>query len=125
VSGGVSPLCVAAQNGRLESVKALLALGADPNHDSPSPLHYAARQGDVKVLDALLSCLADRNAVDPKDKETPLQWAVENQRVEAVRMLVAKGSDLAHKNRFGLTAMDLAKQIGNAKIISILKGGLG
>jgi ankyrin repeat protein len=62
--GGMTPLLLAARDGSIESVKALLAAGADINHvaaDKSSPLLVAVINGQYDVAKYLLDHGADPN----------------------------------------------------------------
>ncbi|KXZ44156.1 hypothetical protein GPECTOR_72g603 [Gonium pectorale] len=59
------PLYVAAQNGHLEAIVALLQAGANKDaarEDGWTPLHIAAQNGHVAVLAALLQAGANKDA---------------------------------------------------------------
>ncbi len=62
---------------RMEDVKLLLGLGANPNFKSRqtavTPLHWAARSGNVEIVDALLGAGSDPWAVTT-DNATPKDW---------------------------------------------------
>ncbi|CAM9740996.1 unnamed protein product, partial [Hapterophycus canaliculatus] len=63
----MSPLHVAAFNGRAEIVGILLEGGADPNsvdEDKDTPLHYACSSGNVDIITMLLAKGADPTAAD-------------------------------------------------------------
>ncbi|MGH9863269.1 MAG: ankyrin repeat domain-containing protein [Candidatus Acidiferrales bacterium] len=84
-------LCHAAENGHLEVVKILLQKGADPNGGEEG-----VRWG-----------------------QQPLVAAVENGHIEVVRALLEGGADV-NARKWGDTALQIARQKGNAEIISLL-----
>ena len=57
MNSGATPLYVAAQNGHLDIVKALLEAGADRNqamNSGATPLFIAAEKGHLDVVEMLL-----------------------------------------------------------------------
>ena len=64
------------------------------------------------------NALAD-TAAHPDDS-TPLQWAVYRDNAAEVQKLLAAGADVRAPNDYGVTAMQLAGQIGDAAIIRML-----
>jgi hypothetical protein len=76
-------LTAAAFTGRAEEVRALLALGADPNgypvspqfHRHATALHQAISAASLDAVEALLAAGADRDALDKGFQGTPLDWA--------------------------------------------------
>ena len=79
VKGGFTPLMFAAQAGALDSVRVLLAAGADVNEGTPddgSPLVLASFNGHEKVALFLLEKGADPNATDGYGL-TPLHWVLQ------------------------------------------------
>jgi ankyrin repeat protein len=86
---GDSLLMLAAYHGHADTVRALLAAGADPgrrNARGLSPLDGAAFKGDLAVMQLLLQAGADPSSEGP-DGKTPLVWARAFGRLEAVRVL--------------------------------------
>jgi ankyrin repeat protein len=89
-SDGATPLCLAAERGRLDLVRLLLARGANPNgrieenqYSSGLPLEVALRQGHIDIAEVLLSAGADASARG-SGEGTPLHAAVTSQCVQAV-----------------------------------------
>jgi ankyrin repeat protein len=54
------------------------------------------------------------------DGSTPLQWAVFRADVAEVRRLLKAGANVSLASNYGVTAMGLAAEIGNAEIIKLL-----
>jgi ankyrin repeat protein len=67
-SDGATPLLMAAEDGFVPMVTALLARGASPNvkttHDQMTPLLFAARDGNAEMAKLQIDAKADVNAKD-------------------------------------------------------------
>jgi hypothetical protein len=123
IYAGDTILHLAAAGHRVELVRLLLAVGADPNaganHRGSSPLHYAADgcincsvwdpKKQVRTVRCLLRAGANVNAQD-KNGATPLHRAVRTRCAAVVRCLLNAGSDPFLKNKPGSTPFHLAVQ---------------
>ena len=92
--GGSSPLLFAARSGSVESVKLLLAAGADVHDalpDGTSALIVAAHSGHGKVASLLLDQGADPNNTD--NGYAALHAAVLRSDVDLVKTLLARGAN--------------------------------
>lgn len=115
-----TPLHHAAANNDAESVKQLIAQGADVNaqdREGFSPLHYAAQEYAVDAAKALLDARAE---VDTTNKygNTPLWTATFNSRGrgDMIKLLRESGSDPWHKNHHGQSPVGLARLIANYNV---------
>lgn len=120
---GDTALHLAAAGYRVEIVRRLLAVGADPNaagnHRRSGPLHYAAdgyingpawdAKRQVKTIGVLLDAGAGINAQD-KNGAAPLHRAVRTRCAAAVECLLKAGGDPTLKNKPGSTPFHLAVQ---------------
>ncbi len=61
----------------------------------------------------------DINTIEPDDK-TNLMYLVEKELIFPIEIMLSKGIDKTIKNSSGKTALDIAKEIGNIEIISLL-----
>ena len=109
---GFTALHLAAYFGGAETVRALLAAGADPDADVANPfgvrpLHSAASVGDHESVRALLEAGADPD-VRQQGGYTPLHSAAHNDDAELVRLLLDHGADPALRTDDGQTAADMA-----------------
>jgi uncharacterized protein len=95
--GRYTPLHLASSRGHAASVRRLLDAGARVDRLTESgvqPLHLAAQAGHPGAVEALLARGADVNARDGTHGRTPLIFATAHNRVEALKMLIAKGADV-------------------------------
>jgi ankyrin repeat protein len=83
------------------------------------PLIEAARYQDAAMLQALL-----RDGVDPDSRQadgaTAIHWAVYNEDVDALALLIVADADVNAVNRLGASPLYLAAKSGNAKLIEQL-----
>jgi hypothetical protein len=120
---GDTALHLAAAGYRVEIVRLLLAVGADPNAAQngrrSSPLHYAADgfiigpAWDPARQVATIRRLLDNGAnihLQDKNGATPLHRAVRTRCAGAVRCLLQAGSDPKMPNKSGSTPFHLAVQ---------------
>ena len=83
----------------------------------------AAKSDNKALLRSLISQKADLNAA-PADGDTPLHWAVENDDLEAVDLLLKGGAHVDAADRDGMTPLFYAVTNGNASITErLLTGG--
>jgi uncharacterized protein len=122
---GRTELMKAAFGGRVDRVVALIARGADPNaadHNGWTSLHMAAERHQVEVAELLLKAGA---AIDTEDKHgnTPLARAVfvSRGRGEMIRLLLAKGADKSHANRYGISPLSLAQDSATPGLEALLQ----
>ena len=120
---GRTPLHSAAANGKLETVKALIELGADKNVkniEDQTPLHLAAANGHTEVAVALFKAGADIGAIEREHGQTPLHLAAANGHTETVKALIDAGVDKNAKNSYGSTLLHFAASRGHMSTVSAL-----
>jgi ankyrin repeat protein len=125
---GRTPLmhAVLAEDADAHVVRTLLERGADVSAAEPgqqwTALHFAARD----QLEAIVQLLVDAGAaVDAVDVfgNTPLWRSVTSSaKAEVARRLVAHGADPRRKNRYGVSPLDKAREIGRADLVALFGG---
>jgi ankyrin repeat protein len=83
-------------------------------------LWIAAKSGDVSGLQAAFASNVDVNAPD-ENGETALILAIQNNRVEAVRALLAHGANPNTADARGRTPLRAARVRGNLAILMALE----
>ncbi|GFW44593.1 ankyrin-3 [Trichonephila clavipes] len=119
---GVTPLHVAADNGHLEVVKALIRSGADVNARTVSdstPLHSAIQSGDEEIVECLLRHGAEVNA-SMLNLSLPLSHAAEEGRVTIAKLLLRYGAVVDLNTDLGQTPLQFAAQNGHFDFVNLL-----
>jgi uncharacterized protein len=101
-------MMLAALNGDVALVKALIAKDAEVNKKGWAPLHYAAANGHDDVVALLLDHSAYVDAASPNGT-TPLMMAARGNHLTTMKILLDGGADPRLKNQIGMTALDFAK----------------
>ncbi|PKS04904.1 hypothetical protein jhhlp_008269 [Lomentospora prolificans] len=130
-ANGRTPIWWAASGGHSETIRVLVAAGANPDHDDNyngrKPLHEAADKNHYKAIKALLDAGVD--PLTPKTKENPgrrcgnaprsvghtaLMYACNNGHVESVDVFLSfiKDIDVVHG------ALAWAAMEGNSKVVA-------
>lgn len=127
VSAPVAWAVMEEHSGTLESIKALLARGA--NVDTPCvgvpALHTTALYGKLAFVKVLLDAGANPNSRD-KSQYTALVCAATRKHLEVVKMLLERGSDVNAVNDIGESALDRAYEgTVNLQIIKVIEAAGG
>lgn len=121
-SNGWTAVTIAAAKGHLELLQWLVALGADAQVRDVyrfTPLMRAVENNHESVVALLLSLAeTDINVQDESDN-TSLHHAVSAGNPALVRLLLRHGANPAIRNRYGMTAIDLAE--GNPEMQSLFR----
>jgi hypothetical protein len=112
----------AAEAGRTDEVRALLAAGEDPNRTDASghwtALTLAAGAGHLETMRALLAGRADPNWRGARETEwTPLLHAIHRNRLDAVEVLLAGGADVNLPLVCGRSPLKTAAGHGNTVMV--------
>ena len=114
----------AAFRGRTETVKNLLAKGADPNSRDDigqTALMGAARNGHVQTVKVLLEAGADVNVKLHATNWTALLLAAFYGHAKVVETLLSHGADPKVKDSEGKTALTWAKTKAHRQVVLVLE----
>jgi ankyrin repeat protein len=101
--------------GRLGMVLVLAGSSAATSA-SENDLIGAIKQGDAAQVRTLIQQHADVNAKD-LDGTTALHWAVQRDEVGVVGLLLDNGANAKAANRYGISPLLVACEIGNVEVI--------
>ena len=133
---GCAPAIVrAANNGETETVRNLLAQGADPNAVSTSgplccgsALLYASEKGNVELVNLLIDKgayvnLSNYHIIPGVNSyfSTALMAAADAGQDLVVKILLQKGADIKAANTEGDTALTLAQRKGHESTVRLLQ----
>lgn len=119
---GATPLQEAAENGREEVVRLLLARGADVKHQDTlgqTPLDHAAKGGQTEVVRLLLDGGAEIDHVG-RNGNTPLFAAIQGGHTATVHELLGRGANVNHRGFNGNTPLVYAILGKNKAIITLV-----
>src|SRR5437879_1203411 len=119
-SYGVTPLSLACINQSAAMVEKLLKSGADPNGAPTPVIMTAARTGNVETVKSLLAHGADVNAKESPRGQTALMWAVAEKHPEVARMLIDHGADVHARSTSGFTPLLFAARQGDMESARML-----
>jgi uncharacterized protein len=121
-AGGAPPVVEAVKDGKVETVRALLAKRVDPNAaeaDGTTALHWAAHHDNLAVADLLLKAGANARAAN-RYGATPLWLACVNGSAPMVERLLSAGADANTTMPEGDTALMTAARTGNVAAVRAL-----
>ena len=119
---GITPLMIAAANGKLHAVKWFLEKGATVTCESKrgwNTLHHAAQRGDTDIISLIYTHLPN---IESKTGEgsTPLIVAAGNGKLHAVKWFLEKGATVTCEDKIGWNTLHHAAQHGDTDIISLI-----
>ena len=114
---GFDPLMIACYRGQTKCAEFLVKNGANVNRPSPegSALQAACYQNNFALAKVLVDGKADLNTQGP-DGNSALMYAVLNQNLPLVELLVKAGADLKLLNKDNQTAYSLAMSLTDTEI---------
>ena len=118
-----APVAGAAKGRDLESVRSLLAGGADVNAalgDGMTALHWAAQHGDAEMTALLIDAGADLTAVTRIGEHTPLHVASTAGHAPVVTALVEAGADVQASTTTGAMPLHFAAASGSGDAVTAL-----
>lgn len=118
---GESALMLAALHGEFDTVKKLVAKGAEVNKTDWTPLHYAAAGGNLEIAKFLVEKHAYLDAQSP-NRTTPLMMAARHRNATIARFLVDEGADPTQRNDVGISAADYFQRYGENDLANWLRG---
>ncbi len=119
----VAPLIAAIRQGDVETVRSLLAAGADPNgagKDGWTGLMSASRRDHLGMVEMLLGYGASVNAKSP-DGVTALMAAANEGNTRSVQALLAAGAEPGIADTEGFTAAMRAAAKGYTEVVLLLE----
>jgi ankyrin repeat protein len=120
---GVTPLLLAAGNGRPAMIALLLEAGADPNlaaTNGEAPLMTAARAGSLEAVNALIERGAEVNYKVPGHGQSALMWAISERHSKVAARLVERGADVRARSTGGYTPLLFAARVGDLESARLL-----
>ena len=120
---GVGPLCMAAEYGRVQQVRLLLAAKASCNggdFDGRMALHRAAMRGQVDVVVLLLASKADCNVQMPGNGNTVCHDAAGENHADVVTVLLRAKADIERRRADGSSPCMFAAQYGSTSVVRAL-----
>lgn len=121
---GRTPLMIAAQYGKIDTVRCLLDLKADimKQRRKLTAMHFAAMYGHADVLMLLLEHTggADVDSFASTSNNTPLMLAVRYGHTEVVKLLLDKGADARRGDGHGWTSLHRAATAGRTELVELL-----
>lgn len=111
----ITPLYTAAQLGNRDLIRLLVDSGADVNVGAipdETPLVATVRSGQFEAAEFLLEKLHARVNLDVLVESSPLHLAVENNRLNFVKLFLKHGADIYKKDKSGKSSIQLAADKG-------------
>lgn len=81
----------------------------------------ASYRGYADIMELLIDAGADINVVNKQENQTPLMYTADGGHVEACRLLLARGANRMLRDRYGRTAVDIARERGHNDIAMMIE----
>ena len=121
--GVMVSLEIAAADGHVKCLEALLNAGADVNYVNPengyTPLMWSARYGKNECMELLIKAGADMNISDLHDDDALMLSSTHVGNIKCVKLLLEAGADVNHTNWQGATPLMYAAGAGHVEIVSL------
>ncbi|KAF2881524.1 hypothetical protein ILUMI_24658 [Ignelater luminosus] len=121
---GNTALHMALLKNNKDVINLLIKSGADVNignKNGQSVFHLAVKRGDLDMVTQMLeNCKVEINKPNKKG-DTVLHLATQKGREDIVNVLLSHEIDIALRNHWNQTALDLAEEIGNMKIVLMIE----
>lgn len=120
---GRTPLTLAVECRYYDLVRALIEAGVDVNLNQPLITAIGSNDEstpDTELVLLLINVGADVDQTDKHSLETPLMQAVNFDDADIVEILIDYGADVNKKDNKGQTALSIAKDRCNERIVEIL-----
>lgn len=121
---GWTPLFWACRFGHIRLVDLILKKKAQVNlrdDNGVTPLHLAAIHGHAQVVVSLLAADAKVNAKETGRRRTPMHFAVENNHLKCVEVLMINGGDVEVQDSEGNSGLSLAQSSGHRLLHRFMK----
>ena len=124
------PVIFAAGEGDAETLRSVLAAGADVHErsrDGETALHVSAIRGSLETVRALLDAGAEVDARTPVGSTiymTPSMWATYHRHDGMVEMLLEAGADPTATDENGKALLTMAQEAQQPKIVAMLEARL-
>ncbi|MEM4368443.1 MAG: ankyrin repeat domain-containing protein, partial [Candidatus Anstonellales archaeon] len=120
---GNTPLHHAVKNNNEEAVKALIEFGAivtHPNKYGIMPIHYAAQYSSPNILKLLIKEKPSLVKAETTKLETPLHFAVFNNKLDNVEILIRSGANVNKPNKYFNGPLHIAALHGHIEMAKLL-----
>lgn len=117
---GITPLMVAATEGKTDMVKFLLSHGADVNARNSLGATAMHRVANAEIAKMLLEHHAEVN-VRSKSGDTPLHMSAKLGNLEVAKVLIENRADPTIKNNDGLTPAEVAKKENHPDVANFIE----
>ena len=121
--GVMVSLELAAADGHVKCLEALLNAGANVNYVNPengyTPLMWAAMHGRDDSVEMLIKAGADVNISDLHDDDALIHASSYVRNINCVKLLLEAGADVNHTNWQGVTPLMYAASAGHVDIVTL------